>query len=101
MSDVDLDQFHETPDVSGAYPRLSELQLNELALRGRRRQTHSGEVLYEAGDVDCELLIVLSGLVAEIAPNRPDEPIAVHGPGRFVGELGILTGQAALLTAVV
>ena len=27
--------------------------------------------------------------------------IAVHGPGRFLGELGLLTGQAALFTAVV
>ena len=27
--------------------------------------------------------------------------VAVHGPGRFLGELSLLTGQAALLTAVV
>jgi thioredoxin reductase (NADPH) len=62
---------------------------------------HAGEVLYQAGDVDCELIIVLSGLVAVFDPNQPDESIGVHGPGRFVGELGLLTGQAALLTAVV
>ena len=27
--------------------------------------------------------------------------IAVHGPGRFLGEVGLLTGQAAFFTAVV
>jgi thioredoxin reductase (NADPH) len=101
MTDVEVRQWRETPDVDGAYPRLSELQINELARYGHQRLTHAGEVLYQAGDVDCELIVVLSGLVAVIDPNKPDEPIGVHGPGRFVGELGLLTGQAALLTAVV
>jgi thioredoxin reductase (NADPH) len=101
MTDVDVGQLRETPDVDGAYPRLTELQINELARYGHRRPTYAGEVLYQSGDVDCELIVVLSGLVAVIDPNKPDEPIGVHGPGRFVGELGLLTGQVALLTAVV
>ena len=101
MTDVEVGQSRETPDVDGAYPRLSELQIHELARYGRPRLTHAAEVLYQAGDVDCELIVVLSGLVAVIDPNKPDEPIGVHGPGRFIGELGLLTGQAALLTAVV
>jgi thioredoxin reductase (NADPH) len=101
MTDVEVGQWRETPDVDGAYPRLSELQINELARYGHPRVTHAAEILYQAGDVDCELIVVLSGLVAVIDPNKPDEPIGVHGPGRFIGELGLLTGQAALLTAVV
>jgi len=101
VTDVEVGQSRETPDVDGAYPRLSELQIHELARYGRPRLTHAAEVLYQAGDVDCELIVVLSGLVAVIDPNKPDEPIGVHGPGRFIGELGLLTGQAALLTAVV
>ena len=103
MTDTEVGQWpaRETPDVGGAYPRLSELQIDELARHGHPRRMHAAEVLYQAGDVDCELIIVLSGLVAVIDPNNPDEPIGVHGPGRFIGELGLLTGQAALLTAVV
>jgi thioredoxin reductase (NADPH) len=103
MSDEEVGQWptRETPDVVGAYPRLSELQIEELARHGHPRRMHAAEVLYQAGAVDCELIVVLSGLVAVIDPNQPDEPIGVHGPGRFVGELGLLTGQAALLTAVV
>ncbi len=100
MTDVEVGQWRETPDVVGAYPRLSDLQINELARYGHPQRTHAGEVLYQAGDVDCELIVVLSGLVAVIDPHKPDQPIGVHGPGRFVGELGLLTGQAALLTAV-
>jgi thioredoxin reductase (NADPH) len=103
MTDTEMGQWptRETPDIGGAYPRLTELQIDELARHGHPRRMHAAEVLYQAGDVDCELIIVLSGLVAVIDPNKPDEPIGVHGPGRFIGELGLLTGQAALLTAVV
>ncbi|MDX6232822.1 MAG: thioredoxin reductase [Nocardioidaceae bacterium] len=101
MADVEVRQWRETPDVDGAYPRLSEPQMSELARHGHPRPTQAGEVLYRAGDVDCQLIVVLSGLVAVIDPHRPDEPLGVHGPGRFVGELSLLTGQAALLTAVV
>ncbi|MDQ1668223.1 MAG: thioredoxin reductase [Actinomycetota bacterium] len=101
MTTTELGELRETPDIHGAYPRLSDAQISQLALRGRRRPTREGEVLYQAGDVIRELIVVLSGLVAVVDPNRPDVPIAVHGPGRFVGELGLLTGQAALLTPVV
>jgi thioredoxin reductase (NADPH) len=103
MNDVDVAQWpaRETPDVDGAYPRLSELQIDELARYGNLRVTQAAEVLYQAGDVDCGIIVVLSGLVAVIDPNKPDDPIGLHGPRRFVGELGLLTGQVALLTGVV
>ena len=43
------------------------------------------------------------GMVAVVAGYGSPEQrlIAVHGPGRFLGELGLLTGQAAFFTAVV
>ena len=43
-----------------------------------------------------------TGKVAVVAGYGGEERlIAVHGPRRFLGELGLLTGQAAFFTAVV
>jgi thioredoxin reductase (NADPH) len=92
----------ETPDHEGAYPRLDDEQLARLAPVGRTRPTTAGEVLFREGDEDYDFIVVLEGKVAIVQGERDDQRlIAVHGPRRFLGELGLLTGQAAFLTAVV
>jgi thioredoxin reductase (NADPH) len=92
----------ETPDHDGAYPRLSEEQIQSLAARGERRPTKAGDVLFREGDEDYDFFVVLDGKVAIIQDDGGDEQlIAVHGRGRFLGELGLLTGEAAFFTAVV
>jgi thioredoxin reductase (NADPH) len=93
----------ETPDSAGAFPRLSEDQIQALAARGRTRSTSEGEVLYSEGDRGCDFFVVLSGLVAlaESYGTRDQRVVGVHGHGRFLGGLGLLTGRAMLLTAVV
>ncbi|MGZ6867991.1 MAG: FAD-dependent oxidoreductase [Blastococcus sp.] len=90
----------ETADLFGAYPRLSETQIGALRARGEQRSYQQGEALYRAGDRPGEFHVVLSGLV-EIVEGFGWEHrrVAVHGPGRFLGELGTLTGAAAFLTA--
>ncbi|CAM5340350.1 Ferredoxin--NADP reductase [Streptomyces lavendulae subsp. lavendulae] len=93
----------ETPDRYGAFPRLTPEQLEDLTAHGERRRTAEGEVLYREGEPFREFLAILSGTV-EILHDQggPDErTVAVHGPGRFLGELGLLEGQAAFNTAVV
>jgi thioredoxin reductase (NADPH) len=92
--------MNETPDLYGAYPRLEDYQLAELTPLGERRPTSEGEVLYQAGDTPEEFLVVLEGLVAvteDLGPHR--RLIAAHGPKRFLGEIGLLTGQPFFLTA--
>ena len=92
----------ETPDHDGAYPRLDDEQLASLARVGRTRPTTTGEVLFHEGDEDYAFIVVLDGKVAIVGGERDDERlIAVHGPRRFLGELGMLTGQAAFFTALV
>ncbi|MFJ4989217.1 FAD-dependent oxidoreductase [Streptomyces sp. NPDC088732] len=93
----------ETPDRYGAFPRLTQAQLGELSAHGERRRTQDGELLFREGEPLHEFLAILGGTV-EILHDRggPDErTVAVHGPGRFLGELGLLEGHAALETAVV
>ena len=93
----------ETPDLHGAYPRLTDEQIESLAERGTRRETQVGDVLYEAGDTTYDFFVVLEGKVATVADfGEPGETtVAVHGPGRFLGEISMLTGQAVFLTALV
>ncbi|MFJ9078863.1 FAD-dependent oxidoreductase [Streptomyces sp. NPDC102278] len=93
----------ETPDRHGAFPRLTPEQLQDLTAHGERRRTAEGEVLYREGEPFREFLAILSGTVEILHDHGgPDErTVAVHGPGRFLGELGLLEGQAAFDTAVV
>jgi thioredoxin reductase (NADPH) len=92
----------ETPDVHGAFPRLTRDQIAALERIGTRRPTREDEVLYREGDRACDLFVILDGLVALVERyGSEEEVIGVHGPGRFLGEIGLLTGQSVLLTAVV
>jgi thioredoxin reductase (NADPH) len=93
----------ETPDLYGAYPRLTDAQIAKLEEGGVRRRVEAGDVLYRQGDDSCDFFVILEGLVAVVEDYGEDDeqPIGIHGPGRFLGELGLLTGQAVLLTAVV
>jgi thioredoxin reductase (NADPH) len=93
----------ETPDGDGAFPRLSDEQIQRLSGRGERRRVQAGEVLVREGDERYDFFVVLEGKVAIVHGNGgcDERLIAVHGPGRFLGELSLLTGQAAFFTAVV
>ena len=86
----------ETPDDDGAWPRLTDAQLARLASVGDRRRFEAGDVLFGEGDLVSELIVILGGRVALAAQERI---LSVHGPRRFLGELGLLTGQASFVTA--
>jgi thioredoxin reductase (NADPH) len=92
----------ETPDGDGAYPRLDDWQIEALSRDGERRRTEAGEVLIHQGDRRYDFLVILAGkIVIRDGEHAAAEVIAVHGPRRFLGELGVLTGQAAFFTATV
>ncbi|QSB16678.1 FAD-dependent oxidoreductase [Natronosporangium hydrolyticum] len=93
----------ETADAHGAFPRLGREQLDLLHQYGRRRRTQPGEVLVSEGDRDRDFLVVLSGIAAiyEGYGTAEQRLLRRHGPGRFLDELGLLTGQPALTSAVV
>ena len=93
---------NETPDRYGQYPRLSGQQLAAVAAYGQRRPTRRGEVLYDQGEEGYDFVVVLDGRVAVVGGYGGEQHlVGVHGPGRFLGELGLLSGQGAVLAAVV
>ncbi len=108
MSEVMVDlrespALAETPDVFGAYPRLSADEVATLEAGGARRTVGTGEILVREGERSDYFFVILSGKVAVSTVDDTGNPrvIRVHGPGRFLGELGDIEGQAAFYTAEV
>src|SRR5205085_10598060 len=54
---------------------------------------------YRAGDPSPEFFVVLDGEVAVVRPGDTEITVASWGPGAFLGELNLVTGQRALMTA--
>jgi thioredoxin reductase (NADPH) len=71
-----------------------------MAPFGAERPVVADQLLFEAGEASNDLFVVLAGEV-EIVRSASDEeaPIFVFGPGSFLGELNLLTGQRRFLTA--
>jgi thioredoxin reductase (NADPH) len=79
---------------------LDAAALAELAPVGEERVVELGDVLFRAGDETYSFFVVLEGTVDIIRPDREGETlITTHLPGRFLGELNMLTGQRLYLTA--
>ena len=92
----------ETPDLLGAFPRLTDDQLAALEARGEHRRTQPGEILFRAGEPTPEFFVVLEGTVAMLDREGSEgRVVSLHGPRRFLGEISLLTGQASFLTAMV
>ncbi len=79
---------------------LSDADLAALAPYGTERRVEVGDVLFRAGDVDVDFHVVVEGAVDILRDDLDGEVLVVtHGAHRFLGELSMLTGQRAYLTA--
>ena len=86
----------------GRSPVLDAAQLEVLRRYGSEHDMAAGDVLFADGDVTYDLIVVLAG-EARIIERRgqPGETvIATYGRSQFLGEIGLLTGQRAYLSAV-
>ena len=89
------------PDDSDAMMILGRAALAELAPFGTERDVAVGDVLFRAGDATYDFFVVLEGEVEIVRPRRRRRRRGRRrtAPGRFLGELNLLTGQRAYLTA--
>ena len=86
----------------GRSPVLDAAELDVLRRYGTERGVAAGEVLFADGDETYDLIVMLDG-TAEIIQGygQPGATfIAGYGRSQFLGEIGMLTGQRAYLTAV-
>jgi thioredoxin reductase (NADPH) len=83
-------------------PALREDQTEILGRYGKTRMTEAGQVLFRAGDTQNDFVVVLEGEVEMIDDFAGEaRTMGVMRPGRFVGDLNMLTGQPIYLSAVV
>jgi thioredoxin reductase (NADPH) len=84
---------------SVASPLLSASELADIATFGTEMTTRAGDLLFQAGDASNDLFVVLEGEVQVLRSGGADEVVvAEFGPGSFIGELALLTGQRRFLT---
>ncbi|GII51957.1 thioredoxin reductase [Planotetraspora thailandica] len=83
-------------------PALDDEQARRLAEYGEVEHAEAGQVLYATGDDSYDFFLLLTATV-DIVRNataiEPERLIYHGGPGDFLGELNLLTGQYVYLTA--
>ena len=85
-----------------AFPTLDDDELAILDALGTRRLITVGEYLYREGDATYDFYALRSGAVEIVLHSDGEERLIVrHGPGNFLGELNLLTGQRVYVSALV
>jgi thioredoxin reductase (NADPH) len=84
------------------FPVLSAAEMARIRRFGTPMEFKDGECLYVAGECSPGLFLVLKGgIVATMRDGMGHRlPITRHGPGQFSGEVGQLSGGAALADGV-
>jgi thioredoxin reductase (NADPH) len=87
-------------DLDVAFPTLGAKDIAALEARGHPRAVTAGQVLFTAGDRNFCFYVVLESAI-EIIEHSHDEPrqVVVHGVGQFSGDVDMLSGRVALVTA--
>jgi thioredoxin reductase (NADPH) len=67
---------------------------------GVRRQVQEGEYLYREGDVTYDFFVLVSAEVdIVVSADGGERALVRHGPGRFLGELNMLSGLRVFVSA--
>ena len=83
-----------------AFRELTDAELAALRPLGARRAVSAGDYLYREGDSSYDFHVVLAGAVDIVVNADGKERVIVrHTPGRFLGELNLLTGQRVFVSA--
>jgi thioredoxin reductase (NADPH) len=87
-------------DLEIAFPKLTEKETRALEEFGHERDTVQGEILFAEGDRDFCFFVILDGAVEIIERSRGKENrVVIHGKGEFTGDVDMLSGRAALVSA--
>ena len=85
-----------------AFPVLEDRHLARLRDYGERAQAEVGDLLFRAGQSGYDFIVLESAEVETFreARDQHGEAVLVRlGPGQFLGELNLLTGQATYLSS--
>ncbi|HEX3175642.1 MAG TPA: cyclic nucleotide-binding domain-containing protein [Methylomirabilota bacterium] len=92
MATVFTDRTHQM------FPRLTDPQIERISTIAERRRVRAGETLFDIGEQDMRLFVILEGKVEIVRPGSEGEDrIIVHGPGEFTGEINMLSARRSLV----
>ncbi len=87
-------------DDGVATPILDPTDMERVAELGIRRRVEAGEYLFREGDVSYDFFVLVSaGVDIVVSVDGDERSIAHHGPGRFLGELNMLSGLRVFVSA--
>ena len=82
------------------FPTLTAAQIARIAALAKHRSMRAGEILFEQGDANAQVFVILSGALEIVRPGLASEDlITVHRAGQFTGEISVLSGRRALVRA--
>jgi thioredoxin reductase (NADPH) len=104
MTEKEIETVNDHPYPAAndavAFPPLADSELVVLEALGPRRPVAAGEYLYREGDPTYDFYVIRSGVVEVVVHSDGQERIINRqGPGRFLGELNLLTGERVYLSA--
>jgi thioredoxin reductase (NADPH) len=84
-----------------AFPKLTSEQIAAVERVATPKTYRDGETIFAAGDRGFKFVVVLSGGV-EIVEYSTGEMrrVVMHEPGHFTGDVDMLTGRPAVVTAI-
>jgi thioredoxin reductase (NADPH) len=83
-----------------AFPTLDAADIALVTQIGVRRQVKEGEYLFREGDVTYDFFVLISAEADILVTVDDGERVIVqHGPGRFLGELNMLSGLRVFVSA--
>src|ERR1700722_15683386 len=87
-------------DEEQATPTLDAADMALVTQLGERRHVQKGEYLYREGDATNEFFVVVSAEIDIVVTVDGNERVIMsHGPGRFLGELNLLSGLRVFVSA--
>jgi thioredoxin reductase (NADPH) len=80
-----------------AFPHLTPVQIDRIRPHGKVRSVSAGEILFEVGDEQVPMFVVLSGQIEVVQPTCSRErELAKYGAGGFSGEINMISGRRSL-----
>ena len=85
-------------DVRGeTFPVLTAEQINRIRSLSTLRKVKAGEILFEPGQSDVPVFVVLSGTLEIVQPDLQGERLIVrYEAGNFSGEMTMISGRLSL-----
>jgi thioredoxin reductase (NADPH) len=87
----------ETQAEAEAFPSLTDGQIARIVPFSTERDLRDGESLWEAGDRNRPLFVVVKGEIEIL--SGADHVVTVHRPGAFTGDVDLLSGRPVVVRA--